>query len=173
MPYIYPIAIGSFKESKRVYDYLLKLNESEFYVPTETKNRAWHRRESMMYYASHFYTPLSTYNTNTDLERIIIGESSKHRPFIPNMTTYTSYEDQPGINLEPRFIASAEFNNSVTRILKETNTYSSWIVLNTTGFLKNQVYRVRYIGLGYMRSHLDLFSPLYPSPITLSYNPLL
>ena len=81
-----------------------------------------------------------SFNPDDNLEGFVRYYGSKFVPVpIPSKSVYLPYDKRPGEqNLNRVFVPTEAFNESVRVLFNETGAYSSWIQLNTTGFLPNQ-----------------------------------
>lgn len=130
--------LGKFKETFKVYEDMLALPASSFYIPNETRSRMWNRLESTRVLATKFLSPIKSYNIHNVIDGRILKNAARANGGILEPLGYTPYKERHGLNMNPQFDPAPEFIDKVEGIMREVNQYSPWIQLNTTGFLPNQ-----------------------------------
>lgn len=105
----------------------------------------------MLFIAQHAHQPLSTFNMDQHLEGVVRFHSSKFVAIPAAIKAeHTSYDTRAAasaltdgsgaaaINYDQMYQPTEDFNESVKVLFQQTESYSSWIHLNTPGFLPNQ-----------------------------------
>ena len=106
----------------------------------------------MLFIAQHAHQPLSSFNMDQHLNGAVRFHSSK-LVAVPAAAKaeHISYEKRPALtatatatvggaidDISRSYKPTEEFNESVKVLFQQTGTYSSWVQLNTSGFLPNQ-----------------------------------
>ncbi len=128
-------AIGDFEKSLKMFSSLLAI---------EPKHHAWYRKEFMLYSQSRFNDLLNTYNPDTDLSLHIREGLSQNSVDPLSPAVFQSYSLSKK-SLPSTFSTSVRtnadlplFNQNVTLLLAATKSISTWIQLDTPGFMPNK-----------------------------------
>ena len=122
--------IGNYFEAAKYYEQILAIDK---------KHSSLFKKELLYYIAYKAHSPLHSYSPDVELESVIRIYSTQVSDSILPMTL-TSYSKRKGyqISRKPLFKPSQEFTDSASYLLVQTSVYSSWISLNSPGFVPNQ-----------------------------------
>eukprot|EP01036_Dinobryon_divergens_P031645 gene31645-41082_t len=122
--------LGNYFEAAKHYEQILAMDHA---------HSSLFKKELLYYTAYKAQSPLMSYSPDVELEGIVRIYSTQVIDSILPMT-FTSYSRRKGyqISRKPLFKPSNEFKDSAKYLLEQTSAYSSWIHLNSPGFVANQ-----------------------------------